>query len=155
MRLPEFTNIMRDIVQYFDLINTIIENSPIVSAELELEQLDTKRGTVDGTLYFADGSRLEFTERVAIGEGKPVKRAYRYQYIKSQSSVFRYDNAPHHPLLASFPHHKHAGRKTLEAKEPNLKQVIEEAVSITVQVGDSGSQATPRRKRSRKSELPE
>lgn len=146
---------MRDIVQYFDLINATIENSQVVSAELELEQLDSRRGTIDGVLYFVDGSRLEFTERVVIANAKPIKRAYRYQYVKSQSSVFRYDNAPHHPLLASFPHHKHVGRKTLDAKEPNLTQVIEEAVSMIVNDTESGSQAVPRRKRSRKTKLSE
>ncbi len=145
---------MRDIIQYFDLINATIENSPVTSAELELEQLDSRRGTIDGTLYFSDGSRLEFTERVVIEKAKPIKRAYRYQYVKSQSPIFRYDNAPHHPLLASFPHHKHVGRKTFDSKEANLKQVIEEALSVMNQETGSEDQATNRRKRSGKNKLP-
>ncbi len=66
---------MRDVVQYFDLIAKLLENSQAVSKELELEQLDHKRGTIDGTLYFADGSRLEFSERVAIVGARPVRRS--------------------------------------------------------------------------------
>jgi hypothetical protein len=39
---------MRDVLQYFDLIAKVIELSPAVSADLDLEQIDHKRGTVDG-----------------------------------------------------------------------------------------------------------
>jgi len=63
----------------FDLIAKIIEQSLSVSPELDLEQLDHKRGTIEGILYFADGSRLEFTERIVIERGRPMKRDYRYQ----------------------------------------------------------------------------
>jgi Family of unknown function (DUF6516) len=93
---------MRDVLQYFDLITEVIELSPAVSADLDLEQIDHKRGTVDGTLYFADGSRLEFTERIWIERVRPVKRDYRYQYVRAQVAIFRYDNAPHHPQLLGF-----------------------------------------------------
>ena len=141
---------MRDITQYFDLITTILENSPAVAKELEVEQLDFRRGTIDGVLYFADGSRLEFTERVVIENAKPVKRDYRYQYVKSQSPIFRYDNAPHHPQLATFPHHKHLGRKTLEAKEPRLEEVIKESLSLVIPAADVGRQIAPKRRESKK-----
>jgi hypothetical protein len=57
---------MRNVIQYFDLVGRTIEFSAAVSAELDLEQLDHARGTVDGKIYFADRSRLEFTERIAI-----------------------------------------------------------------------------------------
>ena len=39
---------MRDVLQYFDLITKIIELSPTVSVELDLEQFDQKRGTLEG-----------------------------------------------------------------------------------------------------------
>ncbi|HMV46591.1 MAG TPA: DUF6516 family protein [Blastocatellia bacterium] len=145
---------MRDIIQYFDLLTTIIENSSTVSEEVEIEQLDSRRGTIDGVLYFSDGSRLEFTERVVIENAKPVKREYRYQYIKSQSPIFRYDNAPHHPQLAGFPHHKHIGRKTLDAKEPNLEQVIEEALSLITKADDSGQSVARKRRQARTRQTP-
>ncbi len=131
---------MRDVVQYFDLIAKLLENSQAVSKELELEQLDHKRGTIDGTLYFADGSRLEFSERVAIVGARPVRRDYRYQYVRDHTPVFRYDNAPHHPQLPGFPHHKHVGRKTIAATEPFLQEVIQEAEKI---VGSALNQASP------------
>jgi hypothetical protein len=94
---------MRDLTQHFDLIAKIIELSPAVDAELDLEQFDHKRGIIEGTLFFADGSRLEFTERIVIESARPIKRDYRYQYVSDQRAVFHYDNATHHPRLPNFP----------------------------------------------------
>lgn len=128
---------MRDVLQYFDLIAKIIEQSLAVCPELDLEQLDHKRGTVEGTLYFADGSRLEFTERIVIESARPVKR--------DRKSVFRYDNAPHHPQLPGFPHHKHSGRKTIAAPEPSLKDVLQEIEELLT-TGAPSSPMEPTRK---------
>ena len=55
------------------------------------------------------------------------KIKYRYQYMDPQNvSVFRYDNAPHYPGLATFPHHKHTGEGKLieESSEPTLFDVL-------------------------------
>ena len=38
--------------------------------------------------------------------------------------VFRYDNAPHHQHLASYPHHKHIGDGVQESSEPNFHDVL-------------------------------
>ncbi|MBO0720789.1 MAG: hypothetical protein J2P41_08200 [Blastocatellia bacterium] len=139
---------MRDVLQYFDLIAKVIELSPAVSADLELEHIDHKRGIIDGTLYFADGSRLEFTERIWIERARPVKRDYRYQYVHAQTSIFRYDNAPHHPQLSGFPHHKHIGRKTVTASEPSLEQVLQEVSEIISATPDMPLTEPRRRRRS-------
>jgi len=87
---------MRTITQYFDLVTGVSERSGAASMEVEFDQIDQVSGIIDGTLYFFDGSRLEFTERVAIQERHPVKSVYRYQYIRAGKAVLRYDNASHH-----------------------------------------------------------
>lgn len=87
---------MRTVTQYFDLIASIAERSGAASVEVEFDQIDQVSGIVDGTLYFYDGSRLEFTERVNIQERPPVKSIYRYQYVRAGEAVLRYDNASHH-----------------------------------------------------------
>lgn len=125
---------MRNIIQYFDLIAKTVEFSAAVSAELELEQLDHARGTLDGVIYFADGSRLELTERIAIERSRPVKRDYRYQYVRGGKAVFHYDNAPHHPGIATFPHHKHVGRKTLPCDQPILSQILNEISALRAEI---------------------
>jgi hypothetical protein len=62
-----------------------------------------------------------------------VKQSYCYQYIKEKRSVFRYDNAPHHPTIRTFPHHKHVGKKIVAASEPTLHQVLDEIVDLMAQ----------------------
>jgi hypothetical protein len=121
---------VRTIVQYFDLVTSIAERSGTASIEIEFDQINATNGVVDGTLYFYDGSRLEFTERVSIQGRRPIKTLYRYQYIGAENAVFRYDNAPHHPDLPNFPHHRHVGKERLSAIEPTLKQVLDEVVSL-------------------------
>ena len=88
---------MRSILQYFDLITSVVEHSGAESAEVEFDERDQTTGTVDGVVYFYDGSRLEFTETVTIEHRRPIKLFYRYQYIRTGKAIFRYDNAPHHP----------------------------------------------------------
>lgn len=121
---------MRTIVQYFDLITGLAERSGAASVEIEFDQIDTTTGVVDGVLSFYDGSRLEFTERVAIQNRHPINTLYRYQYVSAKPAIFRYDNAAHHPHLPNFPHHKHVGKTRLPAIEPTLKQVLEEIFSL-------------------------
>jgi hypothetical protein len=45
-------------------------------------------------------------------------------------AVLRYDNAPHHPDLPGFPHHKHVRNERLPAAEPTLSQVLNEVASL-------------------------
>ncbi|RLT36490.1 MAG: hypothetical protein DWI58_18630 [Chloroflexi bacterium] len=66
-------------------------------------------GFLRGTLFFLDGSRLHIREFVNV-EHAVVRYMYVYHYQTADSTlVFRYDNTPHHPNIASFPHHKHIG----------------------------------------------
>ena len=81
---------------------------------------------MNGVLYFADNSRLEFTERVVIRGYHPFKERYRYQYLRDDETVFRYDNAPHHLHLPTFPHHKHGRDTVVASSEPTLQQVLAE-----------------------------
>jgi hypothetical protein len=97
-------------------------------------------------VYFADGSRLEFTERVVIEQRRAVKREYRYQFVSRGKAAFRYDNAPHHPHVATFPHHKHVGSKILPAAEPDFRQALEEALSLVADDVGQPQAATKRRR---------
>ncbi|MBO0857867.1 MAG: hypothetical protein J2P21_05310 [Chloracidobacterium sp.] len=102
-------------------------------------------------IYFADGSRLEFTERVAIEKRRLVKKEYRYQFVRSDAAVFRYDNASHHKHISTHPHHKHVGAKILPALEPEFSQVLDEAVALlTEDTGHVKRSGKKRRQRTSK-----
>ena len=135
---------MRGLQEYFDLISRLVEHSGAKSIEVEFNQ-DPVTGKVKGVLYFYDSSRLEFAEAVIIERYRPVRLAYRYQYIRAGETVFRYDNARHHPGLPNFPHHQHVGNERLSAIEPTLSQVLNEVASLLGE--ETPPPLTPRRRR--------
>lgn len=140
---------MRDVFQYFDLLANTVEFSFAESVELDFDRRDFSRGLVDGVVYFADGSRLEFTEKVILEGSRFVKQSYRYQYVRSGKTVFRYDNAEHHPRIPNYPHHKHVGRKIVSAIEPTLAQVLDEVREIMAETSSEPA-SPPKRRRRRK-----
>jgi len=40
--------------------------------------------------------------------------------------IFRYDNAPHHPEVQSFPNHKHTPVEIKESEMPNIRDILSE-----------------------------
>lgn len=138
---------MHDVIQYFDLIANTVEFSFAESVELDYDRRDFARGLVDGVVYFSDGSRLEFMEKIVIEGSRVVKQSYRYQYVQAGKTVFRYDNAQHHPNLPNYPHHKHTGRKIISAIEPTLSQVLDEVRDILNQTSDQSTSLPKRRRR--------
>jgi hypothetical protein len=53
---------------------------------------------------------------------------YAYTYVRAGRRVFRYDNAPHHPEVVTYPHHKHIGAadRLAPADQPSLSEVLAE-----------------------------
>ena len=45
---------------------------------------------------------------------------------KEGSMVFRYDNAPHHKDVSSFPHHKHLPSNVAESDDKGIMDVLDE-----------------------------
>ena len=121
------------------------EYSAAVEAEIEIERRDAALGRIDGVVYFADGSRLEFSERVMIEKGHPLKDKYRYQFVREGVTVFRYDNAPHHEHVSTHPHHKHVGTQILPSIEPDFRQVLDEAMKLVNEA--AGASGKKRRQR--------
>ena len=50
-------------------------------------------------------------------------RRYSFHVLLGRKMVIRWDNAPHHPKVRSFPHHKHAGR-TIEASKDMVVELV-------------------------------
>ena len=121
---------MRIITRYFEIIYSIIERCGAIDDNVQYLQLSQVEGIMNGVLYFADNSRLEFTERVVIRGYHPFKERYRYQYLRDDETVFRYDNAPHHLHLPTVPHHKHERDTIVASSEPTLQRVLAEIASL-------------------------
>jgi Family of unknown function (DUF6516) len=92
---------------------------------------DDYNGLLRCRVFFWDSSYLDIYEVVSTELGYPIRVHYAYTYIREQQRVFRYDNAPHHPEIATHPHHKHIGPADhiAPADQPSLGQVLDEAAS--------------------------
>ncbi len=49
---------------------------------------------------------------------------------KDGRMIFRYDNAPHHPEIATFPHHKHASETIIPSSMPAIKDLLNEISAL-------------------------
>ncbi|MBC8264660.1 MAG: hypothetical protein H8E47_11120 [Anaerolineales bacterium] len=98
---------------------------------------DDYNGLIRCRVFFWDGSYLDIYEVVSTELGYPVRVHYSYTYLREGQRVFRYDNAPHHPGIATYPHHKHIGAadRLAPADQPSLSQVLAE---IERWLGDGG-----------------
>lgn len=94
---------------------------------LNAVQLSPTTGYVEGEITFVDGSRLiffDFLRRMAAGS---IREKYRYHFMDdSNQLLFRYDNAPHHPTVGTFPHHKHMPTGVTDSPAPSFAQVLGE-----------------------------
>lgn len=124
------------ISEYFRNLVRLFENSPlVVTHDAKLTWVSPTKAYVEGRSLFVDGSQLHFFEflttpaapyeRESQGEVRRIKYRYHYQE-KDGSMIFRYDDAPHHPDVKTFPHHKHTPMEIIGSPVPSLEAVFEE-----------------------------
>jgi hypothetical protein len=76
-------------------------------------------------LTFTDGSRLHISEEWRSG----VLGAYSYYWLDVRDALIQgWDNAPHHPHLAGFPHHTHVGAQY--DRQPTDVSTLEEVLVL-------------------------
>jgi len=69
-----------------------------------------------------DGSILYVRELV-----KADCSFYSYHWQDAEGNLLlRWDNAPHHPAIPTFPHHLHQGNKIIAAYRITIKEVLDE-----------------------------
>jgi len=118
-----------NVADYFESIERSLEQyASIASVEvIEVLESDDFNGILRCRVHFWDDSFLSIHETVNTELGYPVRIVYSYSYIRNDQCVFRYDNAPHHPDVITFPHHKHIGEeKIAPTDQPSINQVLGE-----------------------------
>lgn len=115
---------------YFEQVEGVLrEFASLRAYTLTRRIYNLQQGYIGGTITFEAGYRLEFAD-VKDAE-TDYKLKYRYQYMNQAGElVFRYDNAPHHPEIPTFPHHKHLVNGVVEAHEPTLRDVLMEIAQL-------------------------
>jgi hypothetical protein len=94
---------------YYSSLQAIIEGEPLVSSsDLTLREIDSAECYVRGSLFLVGGYVLHVAEYVITDPEPPSRIKYRYQLLDPRGRpVRRWDNAPHHRDVPSFPDHWH------------------------------------------------
>lgn len=113
---------------YFGDLERRLGSFPLaVAVEAHTEQVDLDRGYVKAVVTFTDGSQLHVFEHVVMEEAIPTRETYRYHYQTAEGDlVKRWDNAPHHRQLPTFPHHVHVGDEVRPSEPVDLDEVLAE-----------------------------
>lgn len=76
--------------------------------------------------FFSEKEFIEIFEFYFAGD----LLKYSYAYIMKETSILRYDNAPHHKELNSFPDHKHRKDTIQELEKPSLTEFKKELLEL-------------------------
>ncbi|MBI3737961.1 MAG: hypothetical protein HY258_02825 [Chloroflexi bacterium] len=80
----------------------------IVSSDVSFREIDENECYIKAVLTFASGHALHLAEYVVVRGDQVVRLKYRYQLLTAENKpLARWDNAPHHKLVATFPDHWH------------------------------------------------
>ena len=115
------------ITGYFTDFGNIINSLDfIISSEIQKRKVNNFLGIIEGRLYFENGV-LDILEVVKITDNHLSKKKYKYHFRNQNNEmIFRYDNAPHHQNVDTFPYHKHLPDSIIESTVPNISQILSE-----------------------------
>lgn len=103
-----------------------------VSIDTEYDD-DAEVGIISGSITFKDGSIFHFKE-VLLG----TSRQYRFHYMDERNNLIsRWDSAPHHKELKTFPYHIHLPDGVKESKAITLIDALDKIESIVVDMLES------------------
>lgn len=92
-----------------------VKSSVVADSEITSKS-EKNTAFIKDVLIFVDGSLLRFMEFI---DKRNNLHRYRFHWTDAKNKMIkRWDNAPHHEEISSFPHHVHVGGKT-KAKASN------------------------------------
>lgn len=96
-------------------LDVLISASPSI-VDIDIIRRDIRDTGLEKTALFRyrikliDESLIEITERILEERGELKTTKYRYHWQTGSGKLIkRWDNAPHHPEIDTFPHHLHDG----------------------------------------------
>ena len=111
----------------FEIENTIVSCPLVIHHDFKVTISSPSTGYIEAKVIFQDGSILALFEFLRLLEDAVVREKYRYHYMsQGNKMIFRYDNAPHHKEISTFPDHKHIEEETVKSLPPQLKVVLTE-----------------------------
>jgi hypothetical protein len=113
--------------QYFINFGNIVNGLDfVVKLEIQTRKINDFLGIIEGVLTFENGL-LDILEVIKFTENQINKTKYKYHFQTNNGEmIFRYDNAPHHQNVETFPHHKHIRTEIIESNAPEIGQILAE-----------------------------
>ncbi len=98
-----------------------------LSIDTEYDE-DADLGIIGGSVTFKDGSVFHFKEGL-LGKS----REYRFHYMDERNNLIsRWDTAPHHRELKTYPYHVHLPDGVKESKAVSLIDVLDKIETVVV-----------------------
>jgi Family of unknown function (DUF6516) len=114
---------------YYLSLQAAIQAAPqVISSTVRFEEIDANEGYLNGVIELIGGFELHLAEYFMLG---PAVDRVKYRYHLQAADgrlVGRWDNAPHHPGLATYPHHRHDAQDVVHPSEPMGLPAVLEAV---------------------------
>jgi len=112
------------IQSYFEKVERKLEEIRVLvrTETTEFSIISSDMGIIKGRIVFIDGSVIDFRELVSEGEVN-----YRFHYMdKDNRLIKRWDTAPHHRELTTFPFHLHTSDGVRECRKVTLINVLDQ-----------------------------
>ncbi|GFP23313.1 hypothetical protein HKBW3S42_00492 [Candidatus Hakubella thermalkaliphila] len=112
---------------YFDEVKYLLITEPSIgSFDILREVVKEKEGFIRIRAMLSNKGILEIFEYVTIDREEPVVNTYSFHWQDGRGNLLsRWDNAPHHKEVTSFPHHRHLENGVVSSKQVTLKEVLE------------------------------
>jgi hypothetical protein len=114
------------IEEYLRQLDELFSTSPAVH-DVEIVRRSMRDTELEKVLNYryritlADGGLVEMTERVLEVRGTLAVTKYRHYWQNSNGKLIkRWDNAPHHPAIETFPPHLHEGDEDRVVSHPAI-----------------------------------
>lgn len=117
---------------YYLSVQSVISRSRLViSNSLSFNEIDQNECYVRGSLTLINGWNLHVAEYVVT---EPILTRLKYRYQLQQSDgilVSRWDNAPHHKHISTFPDHRHDEMENVFSSIPmDIPKVLDAIIAL-------------------------
>lgn len=108
---------------YFEFLKNVTNKNPSVKQfRLVREFIGVNRGFIRFAAKLRDDSELHVFEYVDSSLHR-IDYSYHWQN-KEKTLITRWDNAPHHPEIETFPHHVHEGDGIKPSDKPTFVEIL-------------------------------
>jgi hypothetical protein len=106
---------MSKITDYMAACKARLATDPLVAQFAILkERSDLAEGYFRARVTLYNGDLLDAAEYLELRGGSVITVSYRFQWMTANRTLrIRWDDTPHHPALANFPHHIHEGDEAI------------------------------------------